>query len=96
MLVFATRYSRSVKASPRYVRKRSFKNFNPVEFVDAVQQLSWLDLYLCNDADTAVELLTSKLTFILDTLAPMKTIQIRTKYEVNEGEGQSAKAGCRN
>ena len=69
MLVFATRYSRSVKASPRYVRKRSFKYFNPVEFVNAVQQLSWLDLYLCNDADTAVELLTSKLTFILDTLA---------------------------
>ena len=80
MLVFATRYSRSVKASPRYVRKRSFKYFNPVEFVNAVQQLSWLDLYLRNDADTAVELLTSKLTFILDTLAPMKTFQIRTKY----------------
>ena len=72
MLVFATRYSRSIKTSSRYVRKRSFKNFNPAVFVDAVQQLSWLDLYLCNDADDAVELLTNKLTFILDTLAPMK------------------------
>ena len=80
MLVFATRYSRSVKTSPRYVRKRSYKNFNPGEFVAAVQQVSWLDLYLCSDVDTAVDLLTNKLTFILDTLAPMKTIQVRTRY----------------
>ena len=80
MLVFATRYSRSVKTSSRYVRKRSYRNFNPVEFVHAVQQVSWLDLYLCNDANAAVEMLTSKITFILDTLAPMKTIQVRTRY----------------
>ena len=80
MLVFETRYSKSVKTSSRYVRKRSFKNFNPAAFFDALQQLGWLDLYLCNDANTAVELLTSKLKFILDTLAPMKTIQIRTRY----------------
>ena len=80
MLVFATRYSRSVKTSPRYVRKRSYKNFNPAVFVEAIQQVSWLDLYLSNDVNIAVELLTRKITFILDTLAPMKTVQIRTRY----------------
>ena len=37
MLIFATRYSRSVKTSPRYVRKRSYKNFNPVDFSAAIQ-----------------------------------------------------------
>ena len=30
--------------------------------------------------NTAVELLSSKITFVLDTMAPLKTIQIRTKY----------------
>ena len=79
MLIFATRYARSIKTSPRYVRKRSYKNFNPEDFVAAIQQVSWLDIYLCEDVNTAVELLSSKITFILDTMA-MKTIQIRTRY----------------
>ena len=48
--------------------------------VRADLQVSWLDVYLCNDVDTAVELLSSKITFILDTMAPLKTIQIRTRY----------------
>ena len=80
MLIFAKRYSRSVKSSPRYVRKRSYKNFKSEEFLDAVQQVSWFDLYLCNDVDTAVDILTRKLTFILDSMAPMKTYQVRTRY----------------
>ena len=80
MLIFATRYSRSVKTSSRYVRKRSYKNFNPAEFVQAVQQVSWWEVYLCDDVDTAVEILTKKLTFILDAMAPMRTIQVRTRY----------------
>jgi hypothetical protein len=42
--------------------------------------ISWLDLYLCEDVDTAVSLLSDRLTFILDTMAPMRTVQIRKKY----------------
>ena len=80
ILIFATRYSRSVKTSPRYVRKRSYKNFSPAEFVKAVQQVSWWELYLCDDVNTAVGMLTNKLTFILDAMAPMRTIQVRTRY----------------
>ena len=62
------------------MRKRSYKNFIPAEFVQAVQQISWLELYLCTDVDTAVEILTNKLTFILDAMAPMRTMQVRTRY----------------
>ena len=80
MLIFAKRYSRSVKSSPRYVRKRNYKNFSSEEFSEAVKQVSWLELYLCNSVDRAVDILTGKLTFILDTLAPMKTYQVRTRY----------------
>lgn len=37
-------------------------------------------MYLCEDVNTAVKILSEKLTFILDTMAPMKTIQVRKKY----------------
>ena len=48
--------------------------------MSAVQNLSWLDIYLCADVDDAVELLSRKLTGILDEMAPMKTFQVRTCY----------------
>ena len=80
MLIHAVRYSRSIKSSSKYVRKRSYKHFNPGDFEAAVQQLSWLDVYLCEDLDSAVQLLSDKLTFILDGMAPMRTVQVRKKY----------------
>ena len=80
MLVFATRYSRTIKSASRYIRKRSYKNFNSEVFVSAIRQVRWLDLYLCEDVNTAVQILSSKIVFILDTMAPLKTIQIRTNY----------------
>ena len=80
MLIFATRYSRVVKTSPRYIRKRSYKNFNCDRFLAAIREISWLDLYLTSDVNTAVQLLSDKITFILDVMAPMRTIQVRTKY----------------
>ena len=80
MLIFATRYSRVVKISPRYIRKRSYKYFNRDQFVTAVREISWLDLYLTSDVNTAVQILSDKITFILDVMAPMRTIQVRTKY----------------
>ena len=80
MLIFAVRYSSSIRSRPSYIRKRSFKNFIPSDFIAAIQQVSWLDLYLCSDVDRAVRLLSDKITFILDEMAPMKTVQIRTNY----------------
>ena len=80
MLICGVRHSKSFKTSPRYIRKRSFKHFDQEAFVSAVQNLSWLDIYLCADVDDAVELLSRKLTGILDEMAPMKTFQVRTCY----------------
>ena len=80
MVIFATRYSRSMKTWQSYIRKRSYKNFDPAEFIAAIQQVSWLDVYLCTDVDMAVKLLSSKITNILDQMAPMKTIQVRSSY----------------
>ena len=35
---------------------------------------------MCEDDYQAAQLLTDRLTDILDTMAPIKTIQVRTKY----------------
>ena len=64
----------------RYVRKRSFKNFSPDQFCEAVRQVSWYELYMCDSPSKAVDILTKELNIILDKLAPVRTIQVRTKY----------------
>ena len=79
-MIFAVRYSRSMKTSPRYIRKRSFRNFKPEEFRKAIQAVSWLDVYLSEDVNQAVKLMSNKITRELDSMAPMRTVQIRTNY----------------
>ena len=79
-LLKITRYTKSINRSVKYVKKRSFKNFKPEDFVEAVKQFSWFDLYMCEDPTEAAELLTRKLTDILDTMAPIRTIQVRSRY----------------
>ena len=75
-----TRFAKSMKRSVKYVKKRSFKNFKSEVFIAAVRQLSWFELYMCESPSEAAELLTGKLTDILDTMAPIKTIQVRSRY----------------
>jgi hypothetical protein len=79
-LVKLTRYSKSLKNNVRYVKKRSFKNFCSASFCEAVKQLSWFELYMCDSPGQAAELLTNSLSNILDQMAPIRTIQIRKKY----------------
>ena len=79
-LLKITRFAKSVNRSVKYVRKRSFKNFKSEEFIAAVRQISWFDLYMCENPSEAADLLTRKLTGILDTMAPIRTIQVRSKY----------------
>ena len=60
--------------------KRSFKNFNPEEFISEIRKIIWLDVYLCENVNQAVELMSNKITSILDIMAPIKTVQVRTNY----------------
>ena len=46
-LLKITRFSRAEVRSARYVRKRSYKNFCPAQFCEAVKELSWYELYMC-------------------------------------------------
>ena len=79
-LIFVTRFSKSVIRKPRIIRKRCFKNFKPENFIHELENTMWWDVYSCSDVNEAVGLLTSKLTKILDRMAPMRVIQVRQKY----------------
>ena len=79
-LLKITRYAQSMRRNVRYVRKRCFKEFNNEDFQVAVKNISWWELYSCQDPEVAAAMLTEKLSAILDTMAPLKTIQVRSKY----------------
>ena len=57
-----------------------FKKFCEVEFLQAVKQLRWWDIYVCNDANKAAEILTSKISKLLDDMAPIKCVQVHANY----------------
>ena len=80
MLITGIRNSKAIRSCPKYIRKRCYKEFDQILFVDEVRKLNWLDVYLSEDVDVAVHLLSEKLTGILDKMAPLRTIQIRTNY----------------
>ena len=79
-LIGATRYANSIKRNVRYITKRCYKNFKKEDFIFAVRQISWWQLYACDDVEIALQMLTTNLTKILDEMAPIRTIQIRENY----------------
>ena len=79
-MIFGVRYTRSAISKPRIIRKRSYRNFNADEFIQAVKNISWWDVYTCENVEEAVKIMTSKISSILDIMAPLKSIQVCTKY----------------
>ena len=79
-LVMVTRHTKSIMRKTRIIRRRSYKSFNPMEFINELKKISWLQLYLCEDLNMAVNIFTEKITSILDSLAPVKTIQVRNNF----------------
>ena len=70
-LLKVIRYTKSFKQLPRYVRKRSFKNFDKETFLTELNNCNIEEVLECNDVDTATELLVTKLNAILDILTPI-------------------------
>ena len=79
-IIKITRYSKSIQKHVRYVRKRCYKEFDEEEFCKRVKELTWYDVYMCEDANQAANLLTAKLSKILDAMAPVRTVQCRKNY----------------
>jgi hypothetical protein len=79
-IILGTRYSKSFIVKPKIIRKRSYKNFNPAEFIAAIQATSWWDVYSSEDVEKATEVFTNKITKILDAMAPVRSFRVRNKY----------------
>ena len=79
-LILATRTSKTVVSRPRIIKKRVYKNFNEDQFLNAIVNSNWWDVYSTDDLDSAVQLFTNKINNILNVMAPSKRIQIRSKY----------------
>ena len=79
-VIMGVRYAKILKNNTRYVRKRSYKEFNPKLFLENIRNLSWWDLYQSTDVNIAVELFTEKINGILDKMAPIRTFQTSTRY----------------
>ena len=79
-VIMGVRYNKLIKNRTRYVKKRSYKNFNEAVFLDKIRSTSWWDVYQTVDVNGAVELFTKKINSILDVMAPIKTFQTSSKY----------------
>ena len=79
-LIKVIRYTKSFKQLPRYVRKRCFKEFEGGIFKKRLSECKLEEILESTDTNQAAELLSIKLTRILDIMAPIRTIQIKTNY----------------
>ena len=79
-LIKVTRFARSFRQNPRYIRKRVFKNFDEKAFQTKLEQSNLDEIVSCNDVNDATKLLIDKISGVLDEMAPIKTIQTRSNY----------------
>ena len=79
-LIKVTRFAKSFRQNPRYIRKRSFKNFDKDSFIENLESSDLEEVLACSDVNDATELFVDKISRVLDEMAPIKTIQTRTNY----------------
>ena len=79
-LIKIQRFSKSLKNNPRHVRKRCFKIFDKHDFKLRVSLPELVNILQSSCANQAAEFLTAGLTRELDSCAPVRTIQTRSKY----------------
>ena len=65
---------------PRFIQKTVFKNFDSQIFFDMLSKSKFEEVLECFDLDMAYYFLVSKISSVLDTLAPIKRIQMRHNY----------------
>ena len=59
------------------IRKRSYKNFDPVTYRAILETFNWADIYEIQDVDLANDFIESRIVETLDKLCPYKTVQFR-------------------
>ena len=79
-LIKVTRFTKSFRQNPRYIRKRIFKKFDKDKFIEKLEGSHLHEVLECDEVNTATTLLVNKISVILDEMAPVKTIQTRSNY----------------
>ena len=69
-----------IKLGGHTVRKRCWKNFVLDRCVDKFKSIDWTDLYQQTNINLANTILEDNILNVIDSEAPMKTLQVRTKY----------------
>ena len=76
------RCSKSFKDVPRYVRKRTFKQFDKADFKRRVGEMPELQaISHCEHANQAAMFLQDGLSRMLDSFDPVRNIQSRNNYK---------------
>ena len=78
-LVTYTRYSTNSPTNGFTVRKRSYKNFHPTNFIEDLKCQDWTQVLYCSDLEMAVTSFTVLFLQILDMHAPWIMFQNRKK-----------------
>ena len=81
MAIFLTKHSLSINSRTKYVKKRSYKNFDIHSFLTDIHQSNLIEKVMChsNIESAALEFQTL-FTNILDRHAPVKIFQSRKNY----------------
>ena len=79
-IISYTRYSKEPPAPARTIRKRSYREFIPEDFVTDLAVVNWSDVYSCNDVDQAVDIFTRKFRQVLNNHAPWIIFQQRKNF----------------
>ena len=79
-LLKCTRFTKSFRPRSRLIRKRMFKNFDANMFKQELDDSNLEEICRCTDVNEAAELLVSKMSNVLDKMAPVRTIQAKTRY----------------
>ena len=80
-IILVRKFTRDLDRRERYTKKRVFKNFQPDRFQTMVSSMPEIAACLAStSADTAAFILNQGITRILDTMAPVRTIQTKKSY----------------
>ena len=71
--------SKDIKVGGFNVKRRLWQNFSEVSFVNKVKSIDWTDVLAETDVNIANFTVEEKLREILDSEAPMRVIQMRTR-----------------
>ena len=74
------RYSKSPPVPARTIRRRSYRDFDQVKFLEELAEVNWGDVLATVDLDVAVDMFTNKFNLILNQHAPWILFQARKRY----------------